>query len=137
MKITSKEEKELHLQINHLFSCTAKPVEFKAILMHLINQWKNISFLYSENKNLKYKTQTGITADNNEEMRLFLTKEKRLAVDAKEFEKAAQIRDLLNNQREVKRMEYFQLSYVIRNKGNGIIVTFSTNSKIFKNLLQM
>ena len=135
--INKEEEREICILVEQLFSCIAKPTNFEAVAKIIDNKWKGISFSYSQYENLKYKTKTDITADSIDAMRLFLSKEKGLAIDSKEFEKAAQIRDLLNNQRGLLKTNYFKLSYDISNIGKEIIVTFNTNSSIFKNYVRI
>jgi len=129
--INEEEEKELSLQFEQLFNLTAKSIDFKVALKKLLNKWKGLAFLYSENAKLKHKNKTGITTDNYEMTRLFLIKEKEFAVDDKDFEKAAELRDVINNRREINRMKYFRLSYQIKYDKEAISIIYNSNSLLF------
>ena len=97
MNLSKQLEKDLTTEINRLFNNLSKTGSFESIKKSLFSKNKQLHFYFNNNGQFDNKVNSTLEFENNEVLSNFLKQEKNLAVKFQEFEKAAEINELIES----------------------------------------
>jgi len=126
-------ENDINKAINSLFISLPEPESFKSYKDLLFGLNKNILFYFDNKGEFNNKINTRLEFKDSTFLTNFLKQEKSLAVKFQEFEKAAEINELIESYGGQKDIDYFNLYYQVKIiNDNEVIITFKTNSLILR-----